>query len=68
MAHPAVARASANIAFVKYWGNVDASLRLPFNDSVSMNLSAATTTTSVALDDALDTDEVVIERDPEATA
>jgi len=34
----ATARAHPNIAFIKYWGNRDAQLRLPANSSLSMNL------------------------------
>jgi len=52
--------ASANIAFIKYWGNRDASLRLPYNSSLSMNLSAATTTTTVQFDNHLPNDTVII--------
>lgn len=55
------ARASANIAFVKYWGNVDARLRLPLNDSVSMNLSSAVTWTTVQLASEGAADEIVID-------
>lgn len=43
----ATAVAPANIAFIKYWGKKDASLRLPLNASLSMNLSEAYTTTTV---------------------
>ncbi|MEO8082947.1 MAG: diphosphomevalonate decarboxylase [Ardenticatenales bacterium] len=57
----ATAVAPSNIAFVKYWGNLDHALRLPFNDSVSMNLSAATTATTVAFDDALAADALAID-------
>ncbi len=39
--------APANIAFIKYWGRKDAILRTPYNASISMNLSACTTTTTV---------------------
>ncbi len=34
----ATAKASPNIAFIKYWGNRDDQLRLPANPSLSMNL------------------------------
>lgn len=41
------ARAHSNIAFIKYWGNIDHELRLPTNSSISMNLSDLYTTTRV---------------------
>lgn len=43
----ATAIAPANIALIKYWGKKDDQLRLPLNPSVSMNLSACLTTTTV---------------------
>lgn len=52
--------ANANIAFIKYWGNRDAVRRVPLNDSVSMNLDHATTTTTVEFDPALSEDTVAI--------
>lgn len=41
------AQAPANIAFIKYWGKKDAQLRIPLNDSISMNVSAAYCLTTV---------------------
>ncbi len=52
--------AHSNIAFIKYWGNRDAVRRVPLNDSLSMNLDHATTTTTVEFDGGLSQDEVTI--------
>jgi diphosphomevalonate decarboxylase len=49
-----------NIAFIKYWGNRDHNLRLPVNNSFSMNLKELTTRTTVTLDASLPSDEVII--------
>lgn len=57
----ATAEAPSNIAFVKYWGNVLPRSRLPFNPSLSMTLSAATSRTTVTFDGALDGDEVILD-------
>ncbi len=43
----ATALAHPNIAFIKYWGNRDDSLRLPSNGSISMNLDGLYTRTTV---------------------
>ncbi len=51
----------SNIAFIKYWGNRDPALRIPNNDSLSMNLAAATTTTTVEFDAGLAGDVVLID-------
>ncbi len=59
-AHKATCISCSNIAFIKYWGNRDAALRIPLNNSISMNLDHATTTTTVAFDAALNDDEIVI--------
>jgi diphosphomevalonate decarboxylase len=60
----ATAVACSNIAFVKYWGNRDDELRLPANSSLSMNLGELVTTTTVAFDEGLERDEVVIDERP----
>lgn len=57
----ATARATSNIAFVKYWGRIDDKLRLPMNSSVSMNLASTYTTTTVEFDETLNEDEVNLE-------
>lgn len=51
MFNKATARAHANIAFIKYWGNSDEFLRLPENSSLSMNLDGLYTETTVIWDD-----------------
>jgi diphosphomevalonate decarboxylase len=57
----ATAEAKSNIAFIKYWGNRDAELRLPQNDSLSMNLESLFTQTTVQFDEELGEDQVVID-------
>lgn len=42
--------ACANIAFIKYWGNRDETLRLPVNGSISMNLDGLVVKTTVTPD------------------
>ncbi len=64
----ATARAYANIAFVKYWGNRDATLRLPLNSSLSMNLSAAHATTTVAFVATAREDEITLNASPATAA
>jgi diphosphomevalonate decarboxylase len=58
---PVTAVAHSNIAFVKYWGNLDDGRRLPYNDSLSMNLSAARTVTSVRFEPGRREDRVVLD-------
>lgn len=55
----ATAIAPANIAFIKYWGRKDAKLRLPYNPSISMNLSACTTKTTVEFSSGFEKDMVL---------
>jgi diphosphomevalonate decarboxylase len=56
----AVAQGHPNIAFIKYWGNVDHALRLPANSSISMNLKGVETETRVTWDDRLPADVLVL--------
>jgi len=55
----ATARAPANIAFIKYWGRKDEKLRLPANDSISMNLSNIYTKNTVEFLLHLSKDEII---------
>lgn len=52
----AAAVACANIAFIKYWGNRDESLRLAASGSISMNLDGLETWTGVTFDESLQGD------------
>jgi diphosphomevalonate decarboxylase len=54
----ASALAHPNIAFIKYWGNRDDSLRLPANGSISMNLDELHTRTTVTWDASLPGDSL----------
>ena len=58
MPQKATAEAKSNIAFIKYWGNRDAQYRVPLNNSISMNLDHAFTTTTVEFDARLNTDMI----------
>jgi len=57
----ATARAGANIAFIKYWGNRDSGDNLPLNSSLSMTLSDAVSVTTVAYDPDLQVDEIYLD-------
>lgn len=46
----ATATAHPNIAFIKYWGNINETLRVPANGSLSMNLENLSTRTRVTFD------------------
>ncbi|RJR15733.1 diphosphomevalonate decarboxylase [Candidatus Microgenomates bacterium] len=58
------AKAPANIAFIKYWGKKDPVLRLPLNDSISMNLSEAFTVTTVEFSPKYRQDSIEFTRGP----
>lgn len=64
--HTVTARANANIAFVKYWGNRDDELSLPANPSLSMNLAGLHTETSVTWDPDLSADSLILNGKPES--
>ena len=61
------AYAHPNIAFIKYWGNRDDALRLPVNGSVSMNLAALRTKTSVTFRNDLKDGDVLTVNGQEVT-
>ncbi|MBI1277048.1 MAG: diphosphomevalonate decarboxylase [Anaerolineaceae bacterium] len=65
MIHTATARAHANIAFIKYWGNRDEELRLPENSSLSMNLDGLYTETTVIWNDAQKENSLVLNNQPQ---
>jgi diphosphomevalonate decarboxylase len=56
----ATAIANPNLAFIKYWGNRDNTLRLPMNGSISMNLDGLYTRTTVSFQHSLPFDELII--------
>src|SRR4026208_1069267 len=56
----ATAQASPNIAFIKYWGNRDNTLRLPMNGSISMNLDGLYPRTTFSFQPSLPFDELII--------
>jgi diphosphomevalonate decarboxylase len=59
--HPkTTAIAGSNIAFVKYWGNLDDKLNIPMNGSISMTLDAAHTLTTVEFHPDLPADQLTI--------
>jgi len=61
----ATAVAPSNIAFIKYWGRKDDTLRLPENGSISMNLSNLLTTTTVEFSKDFKKDSVIIDNQEE---
>ena len=60
----AIARAHANIAIAKYWGKSDVENNLPAVPSVSVTLSALTTTTTVRFSQELEQDELELNGAP----
>ncbi len=62
----ATAVANPNIALIKYWGKADESLNIPANPSLSMNLRAMTTVTTVEFRSDIGSDAVTIRDLPAA--
>jgi diphosphomevalonate decarboxylase len=56
----AKAFSNPNIAFIKYWGNTDDDLRISSNGSISMNLEALKTETSVQFSSSLISDSLTL--------
>ncbi len=56
----ATAQANPNLAFIKYWGNRDKTLRIPMNGSISMNLDGLYTRTTVRFQSELTSDQLSI--------
>lgn len=64
----ATAQACANLAFVKYWGKRVATRNLPLNNSISMTLGGARTTTTVRFSTEYDRDEILQSGEPAAAS
>ena len=62
----ATAVANANIAFIKYWGNLDDRLRIPANGSLSMNLAGLETRTTVTFSTGYPADALQLNGSPAA--
>jgi diphosphomevalonate decarboxylase len=54
------AKAHPNIAFIKYWGNQNNTLRIPSNGSISMNLASLSTVTTISISNKSDQDSLEI--------
>jgi diphosphomevalonate decarboxylase len=57
----ATALAHPNIAFIKYWGDIEPDIHLPANGSISMNLDCLYSHTAVKFDPELKTDQLIID-------
>ena len=60
----ATAVACPNIAFIKYWGNRNQTLRIPANGSLSMNLEGLYTLTTVKFDPKFPSDVLTLNKAP----
>jgi len=57
----ATAIAHPNIAFIKYWGDIDPDLHIPANGSISMNLRELFSRTIVSFDPSLEQDQFILD-------
>jgi len=55
--YKATATAHPNIAFIKYWGDLDPDLHIPSNGSISMNLRGLFSRTTVSFDPSVEQDQ-----------
>jgi diphosphomevalonate decarboxylase len=60
----ATALAHPNIAFIKYWGMRDEKLKLPANDSISMNIGCLSTRTTVEYHPKHKLDSIILNGEP----
>ena len=60
----ATAKAQPNIALIKYWGKRDIERNLPAVGSISITLDALATTMTVDLDAGVETDELIVNNEP----
>ncbi len=63
MKNRSTAKSPANIAFIKFWGKKDPDINIPFNNSISMNLSACFTLTTVEFSKDFKKDIVLINKE-----
>lgn len=68
MPSSATALAHPNIAFIKYWGNREETLRLPANGSISMNLASLWTRVTVAWEEREGEDRLTINNEASSGA
>ncbi len=57
----ATARAGSNIAFIKFWGQRDETLRIPENNSISMTLGDLWSQTTISFEEDLHQDQILFD-------
>lgn len=58
----ATAIAHPNIAFIKYWGNQGSEWNIPLGNSISMNLAAFETKTTIEFNDKFSSDSLILNK------